>query len=66
MIDEHTFKKRLINYIKVNANDFTKEYLNKCTLTTLTIIKAEIEVSIHNNQENKGNSRKNGTIYSSK
>ena len=66
MIDENTFKKRLINYIKINANNFTKEYLDKCTLTTLTIIKTEIEISIYHNQENNGNSYKNGAIYSSK
>lgn len=66
MIDEHTYKKRLINYIKVNATNFTKEYLNKCTLTTLTIIKTEIEISIYNNQDNNRNNPKNGTIYSSK
>lgn len=66
MIDETTFKKRLINYIKVNAKNFTKEELNKFTLTTLTIIKTEIEISIYHSQVDNENSYKNGTIYSSK
>lgn len=51
MLDENTFKKKLIDYIKVNDNNFSRENLKTCSLTTLTIIKTAIEVKQYYKQK---------------
>ena len=47
MKNDKEFKKELIEYIKANGKNYSNEYLDNCSVTSLTIIKTEIEIRRH-------------------
>lgn len=53
MKDDKEFKKELIEYIKANGKKHSNEYLDNCSITTLTIIKTELEIRLHLGKKKK-------------
>lgn len=53
MKDDKEFKKGLIDYIKANGKNYSNEYLDNCSVTTLTIIKTEIEIKLDYSKKKK-------------